>query len=78
MPISIIYNKNTIFYFFDMESSSTTWNPSSKGTNYNLNPITAPEVSKDFHIKLRERFLNKLKETLQTVPKNAVCLFKGI
>lgn len=53
MPISIIYNKNTIFYFFDMESSSTTWNPSSKGTNYNLNPITAPEVSKDFHIKLR-------------------------
>ncbi len=32
----------------------------SKIPKYNLEPINAPEIPKDFHLKLRSRFLKAL------------------
>jgi hypothetical protein len=29
---------------------------------FNLEPVTAPEVPKDFHLKLRQRFIDALKQ----------------
>ena len=48
-------------------------------TKHHLSPITAPTIPKNFHLKLRDRFLAKLKETIgANIPKNGVCLFRGI
>lgn len=44
-----------------------------------LQPITAPKISRNFHNNLRSRFVNKLKQSLgANIPKNSICLFKGI
>lgn len=49
-------------------------------SKYNLQPVGAPEVPKDFHLKLRNRFLIALREEnghKQNLSASA-CLFKGI
>lgn len=43
-----------------------------------LKPVEAPPIPKDFHTKLRNRFLAALKEEVKDLKKNSVCLFKGI
>ena len=44
-----------------------------------LDPITAPEVSPDFHAKLRARYLNKLQEVSKNEDlSSSLSLFKGI
>jgi hypothetical protein len=42
-----------------------------------LNPVDCPEIPKDFHLKLRTRFINKLLSCGVSAEKT-VSLFKGI
>ncbi len=45
-----------------------------------IDPIDAPDVPKDHHLKLRNRFYEKFKSDLagEAHFKNSACLFKGI
>lgn len=45
-----------------------------------INPIDAPKVPQDFHVKLRKRFYEKFLSLEGNSPafKSSICFFKGI